>query len=152
MRVIIANSYWKPTLAHGQEIKMHYATLVYNNVEYLRPFNDQVLLESSSCRISHHAALTVAEEAGCKLDVIVDRIEAALDMFPRSLNFRTILLPTSRDVLKPRERTSSRVRCNEPGIGGSMSRRCEVNSIRPTGCLLKHLILIRATYALKEKE
>jgi hypothetical protein len=30
--------------------------------------------------------------------VIVDRIEAALDMFPRSLNFRTILLPTSRDV------------------------------------------------------
>lgn len=85
------------TAARAGEIRTLYATLIYDNAECLQQFNDQVP-ESSSCSIGYRVALTQEEEAGCKLDVIVNRVEAVLDIFPRGLNFTLVLLPTSSAV------------------------------------------------------
>jgi hypothetical protein len=96
--IILLTDALAATAAYGQEIKTHYVLLVYNDDEYLRQFDAQVSSRSLSCRINKRSALTAAEEAACKLDVIVDRVEAILDLFPRSLNFIVVLLPTSREV------------------------------------------------------
>lgn len=85
-------------VAHGQEIRTRYATLVYSSQAFLRQFDDQVFLSSLPCPPSHGPALTAAEEVGCKLDAIVDRVETILDIFPRGLNFTIVLLPGSKDV------------------------------------------------------
>ena len=95
---VLLTSALASTAVNGQEIETHYATLVYDNVEYLRQFNNRVLSQDMSCRISHHVDVEEADEARCRLDATVDRVEAILNIFPRSLHFTLVLLPSGRDV------------------------------------------------------
>lgn len=98
--LLVSSLILSASVSSGSELKTHYVTVVYDNRKYLREFNDQVSLGSLSYLVSNHSALTAAEEAGYKLDAIVERVETVLDMFPRGLRFKMVLLSTSRDVQK----------------------------------------------------
>lgn len=98
--VLLTSLMLSASLSSGAVVKTRYATIVYNNEKYLTEFNDQVSLGSLSYLMGSRGSLTAAEEAGNKLDAIVDRVEAVLDMFPRSLKFKMVLLPSSTDVQK----------------------------------------------------
>ncbi len=96
--VLLVSLILSASVSSGTELKTRYATVVYSSEKYLREFNDEVSLGSLSYLISNREPLTASEEAGNKLDAIVERVEVVLDMFPRGLKFTMVLLPSSRDV------------------------------------------------------
>ncbi|MEJ2683168.1 MAG: hypothetical protein P8Z71_02080 [Candidatus Sulfobium sp.] len=100
LAVLLASLTLSASVSLGSELKTHYVTVVYNDRKYLREFNDNVSLGSLSYLVRNRNPLTAAEETGDKLDVIVERVEAVLDMFPRGLKFTVVLLPSSGDVQK----------------------------------------------------
>lgn len=97
--IIVSLTLWA-SVSSGAELKTYYATIVYSNERYLGEFNDKVSLGSLSYLIRNRNSLTAAEEAADKVDAIVERVETILDMFPRGLKFRVVLLPSSKDVQK----------------------------------------------------
>lgn len=88
------------SLAFGYELKTQYATIIYENENLLRQFNKEVSLGSLSYLIRNKTSITADDEVKNKLDAIVERIETILDMFPKELKFKIILLPSDTDVQK----------------------------------------------------
>ena len=86
------------SLAFGYELKTRYATVIYENEGYLRQFNKEVSLGSLSYLTRNKTSITADDEIKNKLDAVVERIETILDMFPRELKFKVVLLPSDADV------------------------------------------------------
>lgn len=86
------------SLAFGSELKTQYSTIVYENEKLLRQFNKEVSLGSLSYLTRNKTSITAGDETRNKLDAVVERIETILDMFPRELKFKVILLPSDADV------------------------------------------------------
>ncbi|MDH5523346.1 MAG: hypothetical protein OEY01_05070 [Desulfobulbaceae bacterium] len=85
--------------ASGAELKTRYATVRYSDAELLRKFNDEFYLgRRLTYQLRGMEALTVADEVRNKLNVVVEKVEAVLDMFPPILAFTIVLLPTDDDV------------------------------------------------------
>jgi hypothetical protein len=82
------------------ELKTQYATVVYDNQELLRKFNGELSLGSLSYLLRNRKNITFEDEARNKIEVLVERVEAVLDMFPRGLAIRIVLLPRDTDVQK----------------------------------------------------
>ena len=78
-----------------------YATIVCNDPELLREFNENLYLGRSLSRmIKRNNLITVQDEVAAKVDIIVEKVEVVLDMFPENLHFTLVLVPTARDVSK----------------------------------------------------
>lgn len=84
--------------ASGYELKTRYATIVYEKEELLRRFDREISLGSLSYLVRNRNSVTVADETVNKVDAIFERVEALLDMFPRGVQFKVVLLPSDRDV------------------------------------------------------
>jgi len=82
------------------ELKTRYATVVYDHEELLRKFNKEVSLGSLSYLLRNRKSITVEDEAGNKIDVLIERVETLLDMFPREMKFKIMLLPADSEVQK----------------------------------------------------
>ncbi|MBI5640011.1 MAG: hypothetical protein HZA17_06255 [Nitrospirae bacterium] len=82
----------------GFELKTQYATIIYEREELLRKFNKEISLGSLSYLMRHKKSVTADDEIRNKLDVIVERVEAILDMFPGDLKFRIVLLSSESEV------------------------------------------------------
>ncbi len=62
-------------------------------------FNDELYLNRSLARmISRKTIITVEDEVVAKVDIIVEKAEVVLDMFPDKLHITLVLLPDSDDV------------------------------------------------------
>jgi hypothetical protein len=98
------------SVSSGYELKTQYATVVYEKEEQLRTFNREVSLGSLSYLLRNRKSITVEDEVRNKLDVIIDKVQTILDMYPGGLNFRIILLSTDAEVRKAyRDRYGSSV-------------------------------------------
>lgn len=98
------------SVSSGFELKTEYATIIYEKEEHLRQFNKKVSLGSLSYLMRNKKSFTAADEVKNKLDVIVERVETILDMFPKGLKFTIVLLSSDTDVQKVyRNRYGSRV-------------------------------------------
>src|SRR5512135_210208 len=86
------------TVALASELKTHHATIAYDKEELLRKFNRRVSLGSLSYLLRNRRSITADDEVRNKVDVLVERVEAVLDMFPRDLKFRIVLLSTETEV------------------------------------------------------
>jgi hypothetical protein len=86
------------TAAFSSELKTQYATVAYDKEEQLRKFNRGVSLGSLSYLIRNKRSITSDDEVRNKVDALVERVEAVLDMFPRDLKFRIVLLSTDTEV------------------------------------------------------
>ncbi len=76
-----------------------YATLICNDPKLLTEFNENLYLGRNLSRmIKRKNLITVQDEVEAKIDIIVEKVEVALDMFPENLHFTLVLLPTARDV------------------------------------------------------
>jgi hypothetical protein len=94
----------------GYELKTRYSTIIYEREDQLQKFNKEVVLGSLSYLMRNKKSITVTEEIGNKMDVIVERVEAILEMFPRELKFTIVLLSTDEEVQKVyREKYGRRV-------------------------------------------
>jgi len=86
------------TKASGYELKTRYTIIVYETEELLRRFNREVSMGSLSYLVRNRNNVTIADETVNKVDAIFERVEALLDMFPRGVQFKIVLLPSDRDV------------------------------------------------------
>ncbi len=84
----------------GYELKTEYATVTYKQEGLLRRFDSAVSLGSLSYLLKNRLNVTTEDEVRNKVDVLVERVETVLDMFPRELKFRILLLPSREDVQK----------------------------------------------------
>ena len=86
--------------AHGLEVKTRNASVIYEKEDLLRKFNRNIRLGSLSYAARNRTSITVEDEVRNKVDVILERVEAVLAMFPGNLDFTIILLHSDRDVRK----------------------------------------------------
>jgi hypothetical protein len=89
-----------PANSHCFEISSKYATIQYEKEEYLREFNDEILLGSLSHIMRYKKSLTWQDEVKNKVDVIVERVVAVLEMRPAEIRFKLVLLPSEAEVQK----------------------------------------------------
>jgi hypothetical protein len=60
--------------------------LIYNSVEDLREFNDNLsLTRQLSAMVHQKNPATIEEEVLAKLDIVIEKVEVVLDMFPNNL-------------------------------------------------------------------
>ena len=77
-----------------------YVTLKHSgDANLVRKFNSEVILNRKlRYYLDRKKAVTVEDEVLAKLDIIIERVQTVLDMFPSSLHITVVLLPTARDV------------------------------------------------------
>jgi hypothetical protein len=89
-----------PHPATCEQRRSRYVTLQYSNQEIVREFNSQLTLDSSLSRMMRKNTVTTEDEALAKTDIIVEKAETVLDMFPDDLHFTLVLLPVAEDINK----------------------------------------------------
>ena len=78
-----------------------YATIRCSDPALLKEFNDNLYLGRNLSRmLKRKNLITIQDEVQAKVDIIVEKVEVVLDMFPDNLRFNLVLLPTARDVSK----------------------------------------------------
>ncbi|PLX84637.1 MAG: hypothetical protein C0617_07295 [Desulfuromonas sp.] len=86
------------TNAFGLELKTRFATVEYERPEDLRTFNKKLRLGSFSFLFGKRNQLTVEEEVGSKVDKLNGRVQEILEMFPRRLRYKIVLVPSRGEV------------------------------------------------------
>lgn len=86
-------------LEANAQLQNRYVTLRYGSKQILHDFNDALILgRKLKYYVNRKNVVTVEEEVLAKLEVIVEKAEVVLDMFPANLHFTIVLLPTRKDV------------------------------------------------------
>lgn len=81
------------------ELKTLYATVSYDNDELLRHFNQELYLPSRlQFKMRNWPSETLADEVTNKINLLVDQVQAVMDMHPDRLKFTIILLPSAEAV------------------------------------------------------
>ncbi len=82
----------------ANELKSRYTTIIYSTDDQVRRFNKELSLGSLSYLLRNRTSITSADEAGNKVDVLIERVEAILEMYPRGLKFSVVLLSSENEV------------------------------------------------------
>ncbi len=89
----------QPVVAAERHSK--YARLLYNDKELLRDFNDKIYLGSKLRRmIRKKNIVTVEDEVIAKIDLIIEKAEVVLNMFPDNMKITVVLLPNKSAVAR----------------------------------------------------
>lgn len=87
----------QPALA--EEAKSRYVTLHYDGKRLLREFNDKLIMGRKLTAMMRKKNVdTVEDEVLAKADLIVEKTQAVLDMFPEQIHITLHLLPEDDDV------------------------------------------------------
>jgi hypothetical protein len=86
------------SISWANELKSRFTTIVYNSEDLVRKFNKELSLGRLSYLLKNRPSITVEDEVGNKVDVIIERVETILEMFPRDVKFTIILLPSEDEV------------------------------------------------------
>ncbi len=89
------------TSAFSESFKTRYSIVVYDNDELLEDFNDNLVISRKlSVLFKNRKNITLEDEVRNKVDVIVEKVEVVLEMFPNEIEFKLILLEDEDDVKK----------------------------------------------------
>lgn len=86
--------------ARAQEQRSRYATLSYPNREVLQEFDDNLRLNRKLNYAMRKNVVTVADEVLAKIDIIIEKVQIVLDMFPEYYHVNLVLLPDDDDVAR----------------------------------------------------
>ncbi|MBU1234512.1 MAG: hypothetical protein KKD01_15000 [Proteobacteria bacterium] len=85
----------------GQEQKSRYVTISYDDKEVLQAFNENLELSRKlSYATRKKNVVTVGDEVLAKADIIIEKVQVVLDMFPDNYHIRLVLLPDEEDVAR----------------------------------------------------
>jgi len=104
-RILIAASLFQfilvmASLSFGHEIKTRYVTITYETKAHLHEFNDKLYLGRLKCLLKKRRALTIEDEVKNKIDLIIEKAETVLEIFPNTLKFKINLVPSPKEVQK----------------------------------------------------
>ena len=85
----------------AREHKSRYATVSFANNEVLREFDDNLRV-SKKLRYSMRKknVVTMADEVLAKVDIIIEKVQVVLDMFPNNYHIHLVVVPDSSDVAR----------------------------------------------------
>lgn len=86
------------TSASAGEIKSRYTTIIYSNESQLRKFNKEVSLGSLSYLMRNKTSIGFEDEIKNKLDVLIEKVESILEMYPREFKISIMLLDSDKEV------------------------------------------------------
>ncbi len=100
VRVILISIFifMSSSVIFGYELKTRYITITYSNEEQLRRFNKEISLGSLSYLLRNKKSITADDEIKNKLDIIVERVETILEMYPKEVKFTIALLSSDDEV------------------------------------------------------
>ncbi|MBA3014587.1 MAG: hypothetical protein FP815_06485 [Desulfobulbaceae bacterium] len=85
--------------AYGKELQTNYATITYSDDELLNKFNKNITLTRQlRLMMRNKKIFTIQDEVKGKVDIIVEKVETVLEMFPNILQFNLNVLATAGDV------------------------------------------------------
>ena len=83
----------------ADEIETRYAKVVYADEALLRTFNEEVVLGGGLFFLGQRPQqVTIQDELRNKLNNIVEKVLAVLEMYPKRLRFTLVLLPDAKEV------------------------------------------------------
>ena len=81
-----------------QAATSRYFTVHWSDPKLLRDFNDNLMIGRLGRFISKKNIVTVEDEVYAKLDVILEKAELVLDMYPSNMKVTVVLLPDAASV------------------------------------------------------
>lgn len=84
--------------AQGLELNTRYATIVYENQGALRKFNKKLNMGSLNYLLAGEKNETVEDEVRNKIDLIIEKVETVLDMYPEDINFSITIFESTKGV------------------------------------------------------
>ncbi len=85
--------------AQAVEVKSRYVTLQYGDKRLLREFNDKLIIgRKLSAMMRKKNIETVEDEVLAKADLIIEKTQVVLDMFPDKIHITLVLLEDDDDV------------------------------------------------------
>jgi hypothetical protein len=76
---------------YGLEIKTRYATITYDHIDVLRKFNRELFMGRLKYMLPTGGSDTIEDEVKDKIDLIVEKVQTVLDMFPKKINFSIVI-------------------------------------------------------------
>lgn len=96
--ILLCVVFIQPALAE-EEAKSRYVTLKYDGKRILREFNNKLFIgRKLSAMMRKKNVETVEDEVLAKIDLIVEKTQIVLDMFPAEIHLTLVLLPDDDDV------------------------------------------------------
>ena len=83
--------------ASALELKSRYCTITYSDNNELREFNHNLYMGRLRYQIKTNGD-TIGDEVIAKINFIVEKVMAVLDMFPPDIRFSMVILPTEKEV------------------------------------------------------
>ncbi len=82
-----------------QELQTRYATVQYADTTLLYDFDDELYLGRQLGRmVKQMRSVSRQDDIKNKIDLVVEKVETVLDMFPAKIHFTIVLLPSRKDV------------------------------------------------------
>ena len=82
----------------GLELETRYVTIQYPSIGALRKFNKKLHVGRLGYLLSGRRNETIEDEVRNKIDVIVEKVEAVLDMFPSDTKFKIVICESMKRV------------------------------------------------------
>jgi hypothetical protein len=86
------------SVSFAYELKSRYTTIIYTGDDQIRRFNREISLGSLSYLLKSNPSITAEDELKNKMDVLIERVETILEMYPKELRFNIALLSSDNEV------------------------------------------------------
>ncbi|MEA1969534.1 MAG: hypothetical protein U9N77_15110 [Thermodesulfobacteriota bacterium] len=83
---------------YSHEIKTRYTTITYDSMAALKKFNHKLYMGKLKYLLKGKRNETIEDEVKNKIDLIVEKAETVLDMFPARLKFSIVISPSTKGV------------------------------------------------------
>jgi hypothetical protein len=90
--------FFSPVGASAVDLESRYAVITYFDQNDLRRFNNELYMGRLKSRISRSSGDTIEDEVIAKINFIVEKVMATLDMFPTGLRFSIVIHPDVKQV------------------------------------------------------
>lgn len=101
---ILLLALWFPceaSIANAGQQQSRYVTLAYADNKVIREFNDNLRINR---KLSHSMrkknVVSVADEVLAKVDIIIEKVQVVLDMFPNQYHINLVVVEDSGDVAR----------------------------------------------------
>jgi len=86
------------TSVYAGELNSRYTTIIYSNESQLRRFNKEIKMGSLSYLMRNKVSISFEDEIKNKMDVLIEKVESILEMYPREIRISIILLDSDKEV------------------------------------------------------
>jgi len=89
--------FWAPDVT-AYDLVSRYVTVSFSDYDDLRQFNNELYMGRLNSKIKKSRGYTIEDEVMSKIDFIVEKVMAVLDMFPAGLKFSMVINANEKQV------------------------------------------------------